>query len=166
MPGGEQGTTMDISGHWCGEYVYDKDPRERQKPALFTVDLQQSLLWWFSGTVNDDPSEGMPETGTIAGKCFGPYLSFVKRMPVCYVTHNGISVPLASLVASEYQDRLRKPTPHCPIYYAGKWQPERNAFVGTWRFKPGIIWLASGRYLTMPASYGTWTMTRCPATER
>jgi hypothetical protein len=125
-----------IEGTWLGEYQYAAVPGvfTGGLPTKFTLNLQETKYGFFRGSVQDDPTTGMPEPGTIFGWRSGERIYFLKRMPSRYVRQMD---PETKQVSERIRrDGRRHPT----ILYTGRWLSGENQLEGRWRFvRPGRV---------------------------
>jgi hypothetical protein len=157
-PGNVIATEWDFRGHWLGQYKYDPNPSLPQTPVVsFILTLKRTWLGKMRGSVQDDPSTGMPETGIILGKVKGLDIEFVKLMPVCYLLVDGKSVRFSQHLG------LDRDLPAPEIHYRGSYVPAEEMVRGTWGITPRTIRL---RNFGSVYSYkfarctGTWEMRR------
>lgn len=142
-------TNNNLQGKWKGSYTFsDKQVNIARgfDYTLFEIQITSVVGNQFSGIVQDDLSTGgMEGVGTIEGTLNEGTIHFVKQMPVMTLLMN--------------KDGLRKTIPkkHRPIYYTGTISEDDKSIEGTWKFKPGIVWMGIFP-MPMVTSKGTWSM--------
>jgi hypothetical protein len=74
-------TLKKVTGVWHGTYSYEpSDTMPKRDPVPFTLKLKQGWLGHFTGSVTEDATGGMPETGMIDGYFSFPRIEFTKRL--------------------------------------------------------------------------------------
>jgi hypothetical protein len=147
-----------ITGIWRGIYNYEiSEAMPSREPVPFTLVLKQGWFGHFTGTVNDDPDLGMPETGRIDGYFSFPKIEFTKLMPVFRMAMpNGRSGTLREfLIEKGYP--CDHEVPHKPIKYSGEFSDPQQA-QGNWIIEPGSILLGDGNATHTAGCKGTWKM--------
>jgi hypothetical protein len=147
-----------ITGTWRGVYSYEiSETMPSREPVPFILILKQGWFRHFTGSVNDDPGLGMPETGRIDGYFSFPKIEFTKLMPVCRVAMaDGRSGTLREfLIEKGYP--CNHDVPHKPIKYKGEFFDLQHA-QGIWIIEPGPLSLGDGRVVQTPGAKGTWKM--------
>lgn len=136
-------------GKWQGTYTFD-DKRVNLARGFdhtaFVIEITTLHGNQFTGTVQDDPNTGgMEGIGTITGHVDKDRIQFVKQMPVM------------TLLMNKQGLRKKLPKKHRPIYYSGTLSEDRSSAEGSWKFKPGIVWM--GLFpMPMVTSTGKWSM--------
>jgi len=139
-------------------------PEEGDLPRClvsFTLELKDGWFGIFSGTVQDDPKEGMPGRGNIRGKVTGMEVEFTKRMPVAYVrTPTGQMERNVSL--RKYGVSLEEEAAeHPPIFYHGRYLPDQDSIAGEWRIPAHeLIFAARGLRFRSKEGAGSFWMRR------
>ncbi len=145
-----------VTGLWRGVYGYG----EREKlpglgPVPFTLHLKQGWLEHFTGTVNEDAPQGIPDTGTIDGYFTSPKIEFTKQMPVGYVIGaDGARMTLREYILAEGHP-CERDLPSAPIFYQGTFL-DANRMQGTWIINPQQIPLPGGLKLPGSLVSGFW----------
>ena len=154
-----------ITGLWRGRYAYEPGEGVPQPPppVAFTAELTQSWFGKFSGQVQDDPRQGVPEPAAVTGRVSGMLVTFSKWPAVFYVQGPGGRVPFREYLLSQaglgLDDELASP----PIYYRGRYDPDADRVEGDWEIRAEVLHFTSaGRTLEcpVPAAAGTWEMAR------
>jgi hypothetical protein len=142
-------TYHELKGKWKGSYTFSDNRVNIARGfdhTLFEIEITSIDGNRFSGIVQDDlATGGMEGVGTIVGSINEDTLRFVKQMPVM------------SLLMNSQGLRKTLPKKHRPIYYTGTISQEGTSVEGTWKFKPGIVWM--GLFpMPMVSSKGSWSM--------
>jgi hypothetical protein len=145
-----------ITGVWRGAYGFETpEALAGSKVVPFTLKLKQGWMEHFTGTVNEDPPNGMPGNGTIDGYFDYPTIEFNKQMPICYVaTLDGRMITLREKLLADGHACEFDP-PHPPIFYEGKFL-DANRVQGTWIIRPTSIPVPGGGRISMPQATGIW----------
>jgi hypothetical protein len=147
-----------IEGRWRGEYAYDPSDIIPTRPSVgFSLCLKRGWFGRFTGTVTDDPPNGVPGTGLIEGSFAFPRIRFIKRMPIAYTAlPDGRKLTLReSIIEKGYPCERDYPAPQ--ILYRGLFSDGRRA-EGTWILNPLFIRLPDGRALRTTGATGTWNI--------
>lgn len=153
-----------ISGVWRGSYFYDIAEQRPSDGGGVDFELRLTQTFWqrlfrcFTGTVIDDPSHGLPGTGTIRGEYRFPSIRFTKEMPIAYITHEGDSIPLRESLLKHGYD-IDCDFPHPPVLYEGTFHSDHEAS-GTWVIEADEFSIAPGITIGIPRNTGTWTLKR------
>lgn len=146
-------------GLWHGHYAFDSMPDCPVLPPSveFGMRLTQSRFFGLlRGEVWEEPPDGMPGRGVIKGRVTRTGISFVKRMPICYVWYDGQSVPFAEYISRTFGMNLDAPIPHPLIKYVGEYRPDEDELTGTWTFtrRPRVS-ICDGQPLIFEAAEGS-----------
>jgi hypothetical protein len=147
-----------VTGVWRGIHRYDfLQPMLKPGAVSFTLVLRQNRFGRFTGTITEDPENGMPGTGVVEGHFTFPHIEFTKQMPVCHVvTHTGKRMTLRDyLIQKGYSYEhgvLRR-----PIHYQGTFSAPKQA-QGIWIIRAGQISLLHGKAVQLPESRGNWSI--------
>ncbi len=99
---------------------------------MFVLFLNHGWFGKLEGTVQDDPVSGMPDEGEVDGNLTGNQLSFVKRMPVDYVSADDELISYREYFLRQTGKDLGYDPPHPPILYRGTVSADGNQMEGTW----------------------------------
>ena len=103
----------------------------------------------------DDVASGMPDQGRVHGRVCGPYVRFVKRMPLGYaMSRDGKIVTLRQFIRLETGQDPGREYPHPPMWFEGFHHADSNTSEGTWHFEHTYV------------ATGTWWMRRADASRR
>jgi hypothetical protein len=149
------------TGTWRGEYTYgDLYEHIAGSSVPFTMSLTESWPGRIAGYVRDDASKGgMPERGRIAGSRRGATLTFVKTMPVGYVSdETGQMVETRTWLSRVFG--LDKPavSPH-RIHYTGEMDAIGHSITGTWAIELQVV-AEDDEGVHTVGGQGTWTARR------
>jgi hypothetical protein len=144
-----------LTGVWRGAYGYETpESLAGSRVVTFTLKLKQGWMGHFTGTVNEDPPNGVPGNGMIDGYFDFPTIEFKKQMPICYVaTPEGRLMTLREQLLADGRACESDP-PHPPISYEGRFL-DVNRLQGTWIIRPTGIPVGGGR-ISMPPATGIW----------
>jgi hypothetical protein len=145
-----------LKGKWKGSYTFSDNRVNKARGfdnTLFEIEITSVDGNQFSGIVQDDQTTGgMEGIGTIKGTLDEGTIHFVKQMPVM------------TLLMNKAGQRKTLPKKHRPIYYTGTISEDGTSIAGTWKFKPGIVWM--GLFpMPMVTSKGTWSMRMAEASK-
>jgi len=153
-----------VGGRWAGTYTYDPMPGPGDFPTIgFVLEVATELVSRFRGNVQDDPTAGMPEVGTVEGYISGGRVEFIKRMPVLYLFEDGRVRHIAECVRGWWGLELDGPVPAPPIFYEGTFATDGQELVGRWWLDKVTVPIPSGgqRYaLDLGAASGRWAARR------
>ena len=140
---------IQLKGKWKGSYTFSDNQVNIARGfdhTLFEIEITTIDGNLISGIVQDDMATGgMQGVGTIVGTLDEGTIHFVKQMPVM------------SLLMNRQGLRKTLPKKHRPIYYTGNISKDSTSVEGTWKFKPGIVWM--GLFpMPMVSSKGSWSM--------
>ena len=146
-----------ITGVWRGAYGFETPQTlAGSKVVSFTLKLKQGWMGHFTGTVNEDPPNGMPGNGRIDGYLDFPKIEFKKQMPICYVatTPDGRMITLREKLLADGR-ACEFDLPHPPICFEGKFLDAKRV-QGTWIIRPTQIPIPGDGSVSMPQATGTW----------
>lgn len=152
---------MRTTGTWLGEYTYGAIyDAAAGKSVPFTMSLTESWLGNVVGYVRDDASKGgMPERGRIAGTRKAAAISFVKTMPIHYVSDDsGNPIQTKEWLRREHGIENANVPPH-QIHYAGDLDADGLTMHGRWIIR-GRMGTPTGETIDVNVGEGTWTARR------
>jgi len=149
-------TRTKVTGVWRGVYGFETaDGSAGCMVIRFTLRLKQGWMEHFTGTINEDPPEGMPGNGMIEGYFDFPTIEFRKQMPISYTTTpDGRLITLREkLIADGYA--CEYDPPHPPVSYEGRFL-DVNRVQGTWIIRPAHISIPGQGRVAIPQATGNW----------
>lgn len=152
---------MKLTGTWLGEYTYGPGYGPIAGTSVpFRLSLTESLLRSFAGYVRDDATKGgMPERGRIAGRRAGDAITFVKTMPVGYVTDDdGKPVEKRTWLKTMFGIDRSEVSPH-RIHYSGTLAADGQQMRGAWVIHSEVI-AEQDDVVHCTGGEGTWTARR------
>ena len=152
-----------LEGRWEGHYERHDGSAADGSLVKFTAVLRDQWFWRFSGTIEEDPVAGVPETSSVSGWWKGRTISFEKRYSRFWTRNDaGAVVPLDDWVKEKHNSSVVVPFPysHAAITYAGILNDSDGSVMGTWHLPSVHGSLASGGSILLPEAFGTFAMRR------
>jgi hypothetical protein len=145
-----------VTGVWRGVYGIGKTQGlEEMRSISFTLKLKQGWATHFTGSVTDDPPQGVQGVGSIDGYFGSPMIEFTKRMPIGYIVGtNGTLMTLREYILAAGRP-CEKELPSPPIFYQGT-VLDADRMQGTWIINQHRISLADGSSVSTPRTAGYW----------
>jgi hypothetical protein len=93
-----------IAGTWVGEYSYHPNHVFPSLPSAtpFTLMARRGWFGHFTGVIQDDPANGVPEAASAGGFVKGLSVTFRKQYPEVYIRSGDRSVTLRDKLEAKY----------------------------------------------------------------
>ena len=158
-------TGLGASGTWVGGYTYPEagGPWETGTLVPFTMQLRVSWRGDVTGSIQEDPTLGAPEAGTIHGHLGLRSVRLVKNLPVFRFWAPGRLITFQEWFSSSYpgSDFPPQSLPHPSVHLTGSLSRIDGRIDGVWQVDPFSVVDDSGKWkLDFPAQQGRWFAAR------